>query len=413
MQPAVDRFLKTILRSGLLESEQIKAAYRAVPREQRHDALAVAEHFIKTGQLSRFQATKLLGGTAMGLQVGAYQVLAPIGRGGMGAVYLTRDRRNQQLYALKVLPPKRARREERLLARFRREMDICQRVGHPHIARTFEVGVEHDVYYIAMEFIPGKDLSRLVDEVGPLPVPRAAHLFAEVAAALQHAHEQGLVHRDLKPSNIRITPNDHAKVLDLGLALIEGEETNDREVVGGQGYIVGSMDYIAPEQTLDACGVDGRADLYAMGCSLYFTLTGRAPFFGGSTREKIMHHRNDDPPLLTQRNPDVPPRFAELVHRMMAKKPQKRFATAEEVRRELLAWAPQDSARPLDQLDDANFRLAVASLQAADAQDDLAAIPVVGPAKSSGTIIYLLIAAGLVVLGGFLLLVLLIVLLLW
>jgi eukaryotic-like serine/threonine-protein kinase len=370
MQPAVDtfRFLKMVLRSGLLGAEELKTAYRSMPKDQRRSARLVAEQLVKTGKLSRYQAGKLLAGTPKGLLLGSFQILAPIGRGGMATVYLARDSRNDQLVALKVL---RAREEERHLARFQREMQICNRVFHPHIARTFEVGVEIGVYYIAMEFIPGQDLSKMVHEHGPLDVARAAQLFAEVAGALQHAHQQGLVHRDVKPSNIRITPHHHAKVLDLGLALIEGEEVTDREVVGGEGYIVGSMDYIAPEQTFDACGVDGRADIYAMGCSLYFTLTGKPPFPGGSSRDKILHHRSDEPALLTERNPGVPPRFAELVHRMMAKDPAKRIASAEAVRRELAAWVPADAEEPLDRLDDTNFRIAVASLREADTSDDL------------------------------------------
>jgi serine/threonine protein kinase len=294
----------------------------------------------------------------------------------MGAVFLARDIRQKKLVALKILPPKKARREERLLARFRREMDLCSRVSHANIARTFEVGVELGVYYIAMEFIPGRDLSKVVQEQGPLSVPRAAKLFSEVASALQHAHDQGLVHRDIKPSNIRVTPSDHAKVLDLGLALIEGEENVDREVAGGQGYIVGSMDYIAPEQTFDACAVDGRADQYGMGCSMYFALTGRPPFPGGTNKERIIRHRLDQPALLTERNPDVPARFAEIIHRLMAKKPELRYESDDAVRRELMPWVQQDEPFLLEQADEANFRQAVESLQETDADDDLTAIPV-------------------------------------
>jgi serine/threonine protein kinase len=381
MQPAVDNFLKAVLRSGLLDAGQLKAAYRAVPRPDRDDPRAVADCFVKTGKLSRFQATKLLAGQPMGLLLGPYQMLSPIGRGGMGAVYLARDSRNQQLVALKVLPPKRAREKERHLARFRREMEMCLRVAHPHIARTFEAGVHLGVYYIAMEFIPGQDLSKMVQSRGPLDVPRAAHLFAEVASALEYAHRQGLVHRDLKPSNIRVTPNQHAKVLDLGLALMEGEEVTDPQVVGGQGYILGSMDYIAPEQTYDAFNVDGRADIYAMGCSMYFALTGKAPFPGGSSKDKILRHRNEEPALLSERNPEVPPRFAELVHRMMIKDPARRLPSAEAARRELLAWAPAVDDKPLDRQDDTNFRLAVANLQQAEPDGDLSTIPEVAPPR--------------------------------
>src|SRR4029077_8158809 len=177
---------------------------------------------------------------------------------------LALDTRSQARLAVKVLPPKKARQEERYLARFRREMDMSQLVRHAHLARTFDVGVFQGVNYIAMEYIPGLSLHRLVGRQGPLPVARAARLFAEVCSGLEHAHEQGLIHRDLKPSNIMVTPNNHAKVLDLGLAMMEGEVVEDIEVVGGLGYVVGSMDFIAPEQTEDSTRVDARADIYSV-----------------------------------------------------------------------------------------------------------------------------------------------------
>jgi serine/threonine protein kinase len=398
MDPSVDSFLKTVLRSGVLDADQLKAGYRAVAKEQRHDPRAVAEHLIKTGKLSRFQANKLLAGTGKGLVLGPYQVLAPIGKGGMATVYLARDSRSGQLVALKVLPPRNHPRQERLLARFRREMDLCRRVAHQHIARTFEVGVELGIYYIAMEFIPGNDLSTLVRNGGALPVPRAARLFAEVASALQHAHAQGLVHRDLKPSNIRVTTSDRAKILDLGLALLEGEQAIDREVSGGLGYVVGSMDFIAPEQTLDSCGVDGRADVYSMGCSLYFALSGQPPFPGGTALEKILRHRNAAPVPLLKLNPTVPPRFAELVHRMMAKDPNARVASADQARHELLGWAPAAAPPFPEAAEDASFRRAVASLQAKDADDDLEAIPVAEPLQlTPGTTLLWVVGGAIVV----------------
>ena len=314
----------------------------------------------------------------------------------MAAVFLARDKRKEQLVALKILAPKKARNEQRLLARFRREMDLCQRVSHPRIARTFEVGVELGFYYIAMEFIPGRDLSTVVFEQGPLTVPRAAKLFAEVAEALQHAHDQGLVHRDIKPSNIRITPTDHAKLLDLGLALLEGEENYDREVVGGEGYIVGTMDYIAPEQTYDACAVDGRADQYALGCTMYFALTGRPPFPGGASKERILRHRSDEAALVTERNPEVPARFAEIIHRLMAKKPEQRYESAEVIRKELLAFVPKEEPPLPEQAEDSNFRQAVASIQEADADDELVPIPVRAVPEHLAGDMYLWIAGGAV-----------------
>jgi serine/threonine protein kinase len=375
---SVDAFLKTILRSGLLDRQQLQQGLRDVPLDQRHDAEALADHLVATGKLSRFQASKLLRGMAVGLMLGPFQVLAPIGKGGMGTVYLARDARSQQLVALKVLPPKRAREEERLLARFRREMEMCQRVAHPHLAWTYEVGVCQGVYYIAMEYIPGKNLYRLVTDEGPLTVPRAARLFAEVATALDHAHNQGLVHRDLKPSNLIVTPHDHAKVLDLGLALVQGEIPAEREVIGGRGYVVGTMDYIAPEQTENAVQVDPRSDIYALGCTLYFALTGQPPYPGGTALEKIQRHRGEDPVPVPQLNAAVPPAFIGLLRKMMAKDPEQRFATAAEVREKLLPWASGAVVLPLDRQGDREYQQAVAELESAEVPLELIAevIPV-------------------------------------
>src|SRR5262249_42086227 len=203
-----------------------------------------------------------------GMILGPYVVLAPLGKGGMGTVFLVRDSRGGQLVALKVLPPKLAREEERLLARFQREMELNQIVTHPHLCTTYEGGEHRGAHYIAMEYIPGKTLTRLVAEEGPLDWKRAARLLAEVASALAAAHSAGVIHRDLKPSNILITPRDHAKVLDLGLALIHGEIVDDARVVGGPGDIVGTRDYIAPRHALHPASCPPPCWLYSLPCPL-------------------------------------------------------------------------------------------------------------------------------------------------
>jgi serine/threonine protein kinase len=362
-QPAVDVFVRTAVRSGLLSQPQLESARGEMVEGQRASPQALADHLVKTGKLSRFQAQKLLKGTALGLVLGPFEVVAPIGRGGMGAVYLARDTRTKQLVALKVLPPRKARKETRLLNRFLREMSMGLRFAHPHLAQTQEVGVHRGVHYIAMEFIPGKSLYRLVNEQGPLSVPRAARLFAEVASALDYAHRQGLIHRDVKPSNILVTPNDHAKVLDLGLALTLGEAPAPREVVGGRGYVVGSMDYIAPEQTADACNVDARSDIYGLGCTLYFALTGRPPFPGGTSRTKIQAHRKEEPTPLRQLRADLPPAFVVLVRKMMAKDPAERFPAAAGLRESLLPWATEEAVKPLDNKEDAAYQQALAAIK--------------------------------------------------
>ena len=358
---AVDDFLRKVLRSGLLDREQLQATLRSLPKERREEVPAIIEHLIARGKLTRFQTYKLQQGITVGLVLGPYQILTPLGRGGMGTVYLAFDTRNQRHVALKILPPKAARKEERLLARFKREMELSKKVKHPHLAETNDADVFQDIHYIAMEYIPGLTLYRIVASRGPLSVARAAHLFSEVAAALGQAHSQGVIHRDMKPSNIMVTPNDHAKVLDLGLAFTEGEEVDDVEIVGGKGYIVGSIDYMAPEQTRDPTNIDGRADLYALGCCLYFALTGKAPFPEGNVLAKVKAHRHEEPVPIRTKNPLVPETFANLVHRLLAKSPADRFASASEVEAILSSWR-SGNEQPLDTPGDATFQQAVKAL---------------------------------------------------
>jgi serine/threonine protein kinase len=381
--PPVENFLQTVYRSGVLGEEQVEASLGELPDDLRDDTAALSDHLVETGKLSRFQAEKLLQGISAGLVLGPFHVMAPIARGGMGMVYLARDSRSDQLIALKVLPPKLARTGGRMLARFQREMEMSQLVSHPHVAYTFEVGLCQGVYYIAMEYIPGRNLFRLVTDDGPLTVPRAARLFAEVALALDHAHTRGLIHRDLKPSNIIVTPHDHAKLLDLGLALIQGEDVADRTVVGGRGYVVGTMDYLAPEQAADAAAVDARSDIYSLGCTLYFALTGQPPFPGGTPREKLQRHRDYEPAPIPTLNPNVPPAFIGLLRHMMRKSPKQRIASAAEVRDRLLAWAGSDAGQPLDERGDKEYQEAVIALETSTAPAELLAevIPVGIPVK--------------------------------
>jgi serine/threonine protein kinase len=332
-------FLQNAYQSGLLTREQLREGVQSVPPDRREDPQAVADHFVRAGQLSRFQAQQILRGKPRGLVVASFQILTPIAKGGMGLVYLARDTRTGELAALKVLPSKAAKQEERLLTRFLREMVLSKRLGrHPNIVTSYEAGFHHGLYFIAMEYVPGTTLSKMVRKDGPLPLGRAAHLFSEVATGLKHAHRRGLIHRDIKPGNIMVTPDDHAKLLDFGLALVKGEsEVN--EVVGGPRYAVGTLDYIAPEQAVDSTKVDERADLYGLGCCLYFALTGRPPFPGGTKKEKVRRHVFETAVPVGQLVPGLPPAFVAFLERLMAKKPSARYESAEIVRDLLLMWA--------------------------------------------------------------------------
>ena len=349
----IDRLVRALRKSGLLPDAKIDQLLAKAQKATASDPDKLAEFLVEKGAVTHFQVTKLKQGTFQGLALGPYHILSPLGKGGMGTVYLARDTRQpdgrRAMVALKVLPPKRAREEDRLLARFIREMDMAQRVDHIHLTKTYDAGDVNGVHYIAMEYIRGLPLRRVVQEHGPFNVPRAARLFAEVADGLAHAHEMGIVHRDLKPSNIMVTPNGHAKVLDLGLALAVDEELpTDMKIVGGQGYVVGTMDYIAPEQVDDPTGVDARADLYALGCSIYFALTGQPPFPGGTSQEKMKRHRNEAPDPLTDFNPTVPVEFTRVVEKLMEKQPARRYKTAKAARDALLPWAADEPYTPMD-----------------------------------------------------------------
>lgn len=373
MASAADEFLKTVLRSGLLAKADLQTALANVPVDKLQSAQAIADQFVQLGLLTQFQAGKLLQGASVGLQLGPYRILTPIGKGGMGMVYLGLDMRSKQHVAVKVLSPAKRREGDRHLQRFRRELEIAKNLLHPHLVIAQDTGEERDLHYLVMEYIPGQTLYRLVTTQGVLSAARAAHLFSEVASALEYAHSQGLIHRDLKPANVMVTPNDHAKVLDLGLAIIEGEVVENAEVVGGKGHVVGTFDYIAPEQTRDASKVDARADVYSLGCTLYFALTGRPPFPAGTSLDKIQAHRRQEPAPIQQLNPTVPEGFADLVRQFMAKQPEQRPASMAAVRGLLLPWAAAAPDKPIDHAGDTAFQAAIAALETAPMQTDSAA----------------------------------------
>ncbi len=356
LPPALDKtgpFLYALRKSRLMSEKTLAETLAQAQGTVRNNPEQLAEFFVQKGHLTHFQANKLLSGVYNGLVLGNYHILSPLGKGGMGTVYLAKDIRKpsggNQLVALKILPPKKAREEERMLSRFQREMELCQRVDHPHLTKTYEAGIIQGVPFIAMEYIRGVSLRQKVTAMGPMWYAWVARYFAEVADGLSHAHERGLIHRDLKPSNLMVTPNEHAKILDLGLALSVDEELPaDKAIVGGAGYVVGSMDYIAPEQVSDATAVDARADLYAVGCSMYFAVTGSPPFPGGTSIEKMKRHRNEYAPPVTDFNPAIPVDFARVIAKLMEKNPAQRYKSAKVLREVLLPWGAQDTSLPMD-----------------------------------------------------------------
>ena len=217
-----------------------------------------------------------------------------------------------------------------VVERFRQEVQAAARLAHPNIVTAYDADQEGDVHFLVMEFVEGTTLDRLVQEQGPLPVADACDYIMQAAQGLQHAFERGMVHRDIKPSNLLLTPDGQVKILDFGLARFISERT-ERSSITKEGTIVGTPDYMAPEQARDAHQADIRADIYSLGCTFYCLLTGGPPFTKGSSLHKLLAHQDQSPVPIADVRPEVPEQVIRLVERMLAKDPAERPQTPAEV----------------------------------------------------------------------------------
>jgi WD40 repeat protein/predicted Ser/Thr protein kinase len=258
-----------------------------------------------------------------------YRVVRLLGAGGMGAVYLAEHRVMQRLVALKVM--KRAyTASPAALERFRHEVRAAARLSHPNIVITHDAEDAGETNFLVMEFVEGTDLGRLVQERGPLPVDRACDYVRQAALGLQYAFEQGMVHRDLKPHNLMLTPDGRVKILDFGLSRFASEAA-DAAGLTSTGIVLGTVDYIAPEQADNARQADIRSDIYSLGCTLYHLLAGQPPFPAGTALQKVLAHVEKKPQPLTELCPDLPEELMLVLDRMMAKNPIHRYQTPGEV----------------------------------------------------------------------------------
>jgi serine/threonine-protein kinase len=264
-----------------------------------------------------------LGRLLAGERLDHFELIDFVGGGGMGAVFRARDTLLNREVALKVLPRDQGNEEENK-RRFRNEAQSAARLDHENIARVYYVGEDKGLSYIVFEFIEGVNLRQLVEQRGsPLPLADAISYTWQVAKALDHAHRRDVVHRDIKPSNVLITSGGQAKLVDMGLArLHDVEGTND---LTASGVTLGTFDYISPEQARDPRNADVRSDLYSLGCTLYYMLTARPPFPEGTVLQKLLQHNSDAPPDPREFNEDVPEELAQVVARLLAKNPQKRY----------------------------------------------------------------------------------------
>jgi response regulator RpfG family c-di-GMP phosphodiesterase len=340
-----------VLLQDLLESSLVLAEdWESLPPGASEGLLASPDRATlltllqEHGLLNEYQTARVDAGTRHGLVLGNYRVLDRLGAGGMGIVFRAEHCRMRRVVAIKVLPVSRDM-NPKLLMRFFAEIRAVAQLQHPNIVAAFDAGIAPgahadapDLHYFVMEYVPGEDLEQYVEKHGPLPVPHACNLVHQVGSALAEAHKHNLVHRDIKPPNIRITPEEQAKLLDFGLA------RQFRQRHTEPGTMLGTIDYMAPEQARDASTVDIRADLYGLGGVLFWCLTGRPPFpTEDSVVQAVTRRLTQPPPSVRTWRPEIPPELDAVVARMMALNPEDRHPTPQTVMRALLPFLKHQS----------------------------------------------------------------------
>jgi serine/threonine protein kinase len=344
----LDEFLLLVQRSGLVEDDRLDEFLRRLDatRTLPTDPAQLAERCVNAGLLTFFQVEQLLQGKWRGFSIGKYKVLERIGFGGMGQVYLCEHERMRRRVAVKVLPT--TGQEPGALERFEREARAAAAVDHPNIVRAFDIDQDGKLHFLVMEYVDGPTLYDLVRQSGPMEITRACHYIRQAALGLHHAHEAGLVHRDIKPSNILVDRQGLVKVLDLGLARFRYDHLDSITKRYDDNHVLGTADYVAPEQTHDSHNVDGRADVYGLGCTFYFVLTGRPPFPEGTPTEKLLWHRNRRPEPVQSLRRDLPIGVAVIVEKMMAKQKEQRFQTPLEAAHALAPWTQEAVPPPAE-----------------------------------------------------------------
>ncbi len=335
-----DALIQALRTSGLFTPEQLLAVVHELT-PLGNDLPALVKHLVNHDRLTVYQLRKVIHGKAAELFLGPYVITDKLGEGGMGRVYRARQVRVGREVALKVVRPNLLSNPI-IRKRYEREVEAASSLRHPNIVGVEDAGEIDGKVYLALEFVDGIDLARLVREHRSLEVVEACEYARQAAMGLQHAHEAGFVHRDIKPSNIVVAGERHVpqatepavvKILDMGLIRAVGfDEGGD---VGTDltraGTVVGTPDFMAPEQAKNSRTVDHRADLYSLGCTLYYLLLGQPPFATGTPIEKLLKHQLDAPPPLQALRPEIPSEVATVVVRLMAKKPEDRYQTASEV----------------------------------------------------------------------------------
>jgi serine/threonine protein kinase len=326
-----DEFIELIQKSGVVDAGRLAAYLQPIRDRDQIPKLpnVLASFMVRDAVLTLFQAEQLLLGKWKRFTIGKYKVLERLGTGGMGQVFLCEHKLMRRRVAVKVLPTAKAE-QEASLERFYREGRAVASLDHPNLVRAFDIDQEEALHFLVMEFIDGSNLHELVKRIGPLSPLRACHYIYQAAFGLQYAFEcAGLVHRDIKPGNILIDRSGMIKILDMGLARFFYDEED--MLTRKYDETLGTADYLAPEQALDSHCVDIRADIYSLGATFYYLLTGSPPFADGTVAQKLMWHQTREPTPIRAKRPEVPENVVAIVERMMKKNAAERFSSPAEV----------------------------------------------------------------------------------
>jgi formylglycine-generating enzyme required for sulfatase activity/serine/threonine protein kinase len=328
------QFLKQLSDSTLMSIDDIKGMISSLPEEKRpKDGEAFARDLVRQKRLTAYQAQEVYAGRGKSLVLGNYVVLDKLGQGGMGMVLKAEHRRMKRAVALKVLSPKVTQTPE-ALRRFQREVEAAAKLRHPNIVAADDADEANGVHFLVMEYVEGSDLSALVKKSGSLTLDKALHCVIQAARGLEYAHTRGVVHRDIKPANLLLDKEGNVKILDMGLARLDSAGANQDELTG-TGQIMGTVDYMAPEQAVNTKNADARADIYALGVTLWYLLTARPMYQGDTAIEKLMAHQTQPIPSLIELNQSVSAALQKVFEKLVAKTPAARYQTMTEVIAEL------------------------------------------------------------------------------
>ena len=330
-----------------MSDEAIQTFVAKLPADSRPtDGEQLAKRLVREKKISAYQAQVVYSGKGKSLTMGGYFVLDKLGQGGMGMVLKAEHRMMKRLVAIKVLSPAVTKTKE-AQQRFQREVEAAARLTHPNIVGAFDAGESNGSPFLVMEYVPGDDLSAIVKKKGPLAVDQAIDCIVQAARGLEFAHSQGVIHRDIKPANLLLDTKGVVKILDMGLARIDATDVATQADLTGTGAVMGTVDYMAPEQAVSTKTADARSDLYSLGISLWFLLTAKSAYEGGSLMSRLLAHRDQPIPSLRSVREDVSESLDAVFRKLVAKQPTDRYQTATELMADLEACRTGASVKAL------------------------------------------------------------------